>query len=164
MSFRIIKYRKSFERFHTNKTWLDSRHSFSFGEYRENNWDNFGSISVINEDIISPKSGFNMHSHSNMEIITIVIEGCITHKDSLGNIEKIYANEVQIMTAGTGISHRERNEEDLDCKLLQIWIYPFKENLRPLYKKNSLIKNYGNEIIINSDDSNDLYRINQNIS
>ena len=85
MGFNIIKLRRSNERFKSNREWLDSKHSFSFAEYRDPIWDNFGKIRVINEDIISPNSGFNTHSHSNMEIVTIVIKGEITHRDSLNN-------------------------------------------------------------------------------
>ena len=149
-------------RFYSKKTWLKSFHSFSFSEHKESYWDNFGSIRVINEDIISPGCGFKTHSHSNIEIITLVIKGCLTHKDSLNNTEKIFSDEVQVMTAGKGISHSERNEENVDCKLFQIWIYPNKQNLKPTYKKNTLIKKYGIQEIINPKNI-DLPTVNQQI-
>ena len=85
MTLNILKFRKSNERFKSNREWLDSKHSFSFAEHRDPFWDNFGKIRVINEDVISPNSGFNTHFHSNMEIVTIVIKGEITHRDSLNN-------------------------------------------------------------------------------
>ena len=135
MAFNIIKLRKSDERFISSREWLESRHTFSFAEHRNQLWDNFGKIRVINEDIISPNSGFNMHSHSNMEIITIVIKGAITHRDSLNNLEIIHEDEVQVMSAGTGISHSEKNEKNINCKLFQIWIYPDLQNLKPSYNQ-----------------------------
>ena len=88
MSLKIIKIRKSHERFRSTREWLNSMHSFSFAEHRDPKWDNFGKIRVINEDIISPNAGFNTHSHANMEIITVVTKGAITHRDSLNNLGK----------------------------------------------------------------------------
>ena len=85
----------------------------------------------------SPNAGFNTHSHANMEIITVVTKGAITHRDSLDNFGKIHKDEVQVMSAGTGISHSEKNEENDICKLFQIWIYPKKSNLKPDYKQTS---------------------------
>ena len=110
MVFNIIKIRKSDDRFLSRRDWLHSMHSFSFAEHRDPKWDNFGKIRVINEDIISPNAGFNTHSHANMEIITVVTKGAITHRDSLNNLGKIHKDEVQVMSAGTGISHSEKNE------------------------------------------------------
>ena len=89
MALNILKLRKSNERFKSKRAWLDSSHSFSFAEHRDPIWDNFGKIRVINEDIISPGSGFSTHSHSNMEIVTIVIKGEFTHRDSLNNLGRI---------------------------------------------------------------------------
>ena len=94
MTFKVIKLRRSTERFISSREWLESKHSFSFAEHSDPYWDNFGKIRVINEDIISPNSGFGSHSHSNMEIITVVTKGAITHRDSLNNLGKIHANEV----------------------------------------------------------------------
>ena len=165
MAFNILKLRKSNERFISSREWLESRHTFSFAEHRNQLWDNFGKIRVINEDIISPNSGFNMHSHSNMEIITIVIKGAITHRDSLNNLEIIHEDEVQVMSAGTGISHSEKNEKDIDCKLFQIWIYPDLQNLKPSYNQMPIKNILGNNLIIDSKKNkyNRLF-INQDIS
>jgi len=164
MSLKIIKIRKSDDRFLSRSDWLHSFHTFSFAEHSDPKWDNFGKIRVINEDTISPNSGFNMHSHSDMEIITVVIKGAITHRDSLNNSGKIHANEVQIMSAGTGINHSEKNEEDKPCKLFQIWIYPKKSNLKPDYKQKSFRKFMGENLIIDYLDGKNKFLINQDIS
>ena len=165
MSLKLIKIRKSHERFSTSREWLSSMHSFSFAEHRDPKWDNFGNIRVINEDIISPNAGFNKHSHSNMEIITVVTKGAITHRDSLNNFGKIHENEVQVMSAGTGISHSEKNEENQTCKLFQIWIFPKKENIKPRYDQISLKEKLWDNLICDykSGQNNKLF-INQDIS
>ena len=124
MALNFLKFRKSNERFNTKREWLDSKHSFSFAEHREQYWDNFGKIRVINEDIISPNSGFDTHSHSNMEIVTIVIKGEITHRDSLNNLGIIHEDEVQVMSSGKGISHSEKNEKNTDCKFCLLYTSP----------------------------------------
>ncbi len=164
MVFNIIKIRKSDDRFLSRRDWLHSMHSFSFAEHRDPRWDNFGNIRVINEDIISPNSGFNMHSHSDMEIITVVTKGAITHRDSLNNSGKIYENEVQVMSAGTGITHSEKNEENKPCKLFQIWIYPKKSNLKPDYKQTSFRNGIGENLIIDYLEGENKLLINQDIS
>ena len=165
MSLKIIKIRKSQDRFSTSREWLSSKHSFSFAEHRDPKWDNFGNIRVINEDIISPNAGFNTHSHSNMEIITVVTKGTITHRDSLNNFGKIHEDEVQVMSAGTGISHSEKNEENETCKLFQIWIFPQKENIKPHYDQISLKEKLWDNLIFNykSGQNNKLF-VNQDIS
>ena len=135
MALNFLKLRKSNERFKSNRSWLDSKHSFSFTEHSDQLWDNFGKIRAINEDIISLNSGFSKYSHSNIEIVTIVIKGEITHRDSLNNLGIIHEDEVQVMPAGTGIYHSEKNEKNTDCKLFQIWIYPDVQNLKPSYNQ-----------------------------
>ena len=165
MALNILKIRKSNERFKSNREWLDSKHSFSFAEHRDKLWDNFGKIKVINEDIISPNSGFSTHSHSNMEIVTIVIKGEITHRDSLNNLGIIHTDEVQVMSAGTGIYHSEKNERNTDCKLFQIWIYPEIQNLKPSYNQISIKNISGNNLIIDSSKKNNSrLSINQDIT
>lgn len=164
MTLKIIKFRKSNDRFSSNKEWLDSKHSFSFAEHSDKFWDNFGKIKVINEDIISPNSGFSTHSHSNMEIVTIVIRGEITHRDSLNNIGILHEDEVQVMSAGTGISHSEKNEKETDCKLFQIWIYPNSQDLNPSYNQISIKNISGNNLIIDSSRKKSSLFINQDIA
>ena len=164
MTFKVIKLRRSSERFISSREWLKSIHTFSFAEHRDPSWDNFGKIRVINEDIISPNSGFGSHSHSNMEIITVVTKGAITHRDSLNNLGKIHENEVQVMSAGTGITHSEKNEENKICKLFQIWIYPNKKNLKPDYKQRSINKACVEHLIISSEPKRNKLFINQDIA
>ena len=138
MVFNIIKLRKSDDRFLSRRDWLHSMHTFSFAEHRDPKWDNFGKIRVINEDTISPNSGFNMHSHSDMEIITVVTKGAITHRDSLNNSGKIHENEVQVLSAGTGISHSEKNEENKLCSYFRFGFILKKVISSPTISKNHL--------------------------
>lgn len=118
----------------SNLGWLESRFHFSFAEYRNPNNINFGVLRVLNDDIVHPKSGFNTHPHSNMEIISYVVNGEITHKDSMGNSETLKRGEVQYLSVGDGIYHSEHNlHETEDLRLLQIWIIPPKIGLPRLY-------------------------------
>ncbi len=107
-----------------NHGWLDTRHHFSFAGYQDPARLNWGRIRVWNDDEIAPASGFPLHPHADMEIITYVREGAITHKDSLGNIGRTAAGDVQVMSAGSGIRHAEWNAEPGTTKLFQIWIIP----------------------------------------
>jgi redox-sensitive bicupin YhaK (pirin superfamily) len=107
-----------------NHGWLDARHHFSFADYHDPQRVHWGSLRVWNDDTIAPKSGFPVHPHSDMEIVTYVREGAITHRDSLGNEGRTEAGDVQVMSAGTGIRHSEYNLEDEPTTLFQIWIVP----------------------------------------
>jgi quercetin 2,3-dioxygenase len=107
-----------------NHGWLDARHHFSFSNYYDPARMGWGAIRVWNDDIIAPQSGFPTHPHADMEIITFVREGAITHRDSLGNEGRTEAGDVQVMSAGTGIRHSEANLEDIATRLFQIWIVP----------------------------------------
>ena len=130
-----MQIRRSQERGHANRGWLDSYHSFSFANYYDANWMGFSVLRVINEDVISPAQGFGTHSHDNMEIITYVLQGELAHKDSMGNIETIKQGHVQRMTAGTGVSHSEFNASDsMPVHLLQIWVAPNQQHLPPSYE------------------------------
>ena len=118
----------------SNLGWLESRFHFSFAEYRNQNNMNFGVLRVLNDDIVHTKSGFDTHPHSNMEIISYVVKGEITHKDSMGNSETLKRGEVQYLSAGDGIYHSEHNvHKSDDLRLLQIWIIPPKSGLPRLY-------------------------------
>ena len=146
----MIEIRRSNERGRTKIDWLDSYHSFSFGEYYDPTNLHFGPLRVMNDDLILPDSGFPTHPHNNMEIVTIILEGTVAHKDSSGGEGTITVNEVQRMTAGSGIRHSEFNPSAVeDLKLLQIWFIPNKPGLTPSYeqkkfshedKKNKLLK------------------------
>ncbi len=107
-----------------NHGWLDTRHHFSFDAYHDPARMGWGTVRVWNDDEIAPKSGFPLHPHANMEIITYVREGAITHKDSLGNEGRTAAGDVQVMSAGTGIRHAEYNLEPETTRIFQIWIHP----------------------------------------
>ena len=118
----------------SNLGWLESRFHFSFAEYWNPNNVSFGVLRVINDDIVHPLSGFDTHPHSNMEIISYIVDGEITHKDSMGNSETLKRGEVQYLSAGNGIYHSEHNlHQSDDLRLLQIWIIPPNNGLPRLY-------------------------------
>ena len=118
----------------SNLGWLESRFHFSFAEYYNRENMNFGVLRVVNDDIIHPQSGFDTHPHKNMEIISYIVDGEITHKDSMGNEETLKRGEVQYMSAGDGIEHSEHNwHESKDLRLLQIWILPPQKDLPRVY-------------------------------
>ena len=151
----MIIIRKSKDRGTTKFDWLDSKHTFSFGRYFDKEHMGFGDLRVINEDIVDPASGFDMHSHNDMEIITYVLEGGVAHRDSIGNNSIIVPGEVQRMTAGTGILHSEMNENyDKPLHLLQIWIIPEKTDLAPSYEQKNFdkIRKPGNITLVASKD------------
>jgi hypothetical protein len=134
----------------SNLGWLESRFHFSFAEYRNPNNINFGVLRVLNDDIVHPMSGFDMHPHSNMEIISYIVDGEITHKDSMGNSETLKRGEVQYLSAGDGIYHSEHNlHKSLDLRLLQIWIIPPKAGLPRLYGSKKYEKNQRENKLLN---------------
>ncbi len=116
-----------------NHGWLDARHHFSFAGYHDPARMGWGAIRVWNDDVIAPQSGFPPHPHRDMEIITYVREGAITHEDSMGNRGRTAAGDVQVMSAGTGVRHAEFNLEDKATTLFQIWILPERSSARPAW-------------------------------
>ncbi|MFT5259421.1 MAG: redox-sensitive bicupin YhaK (pirin superfamily) [Saprospiraceae bacterium] len=116
---------------HANHGWLDARHHFSFASYQNLKRQQFGALRVINDDVIKAGAGFDTHPHKNMEIITYVRQGAITHRDSNGNVGRTVAGDVQAMSAGTGVSHSEFNLEDEDTNIFQIWIEPNRLQVKP---------------------------------
>ncbi|MDP9127957.1 MAG: pirin family protein [Pseudomonadota bacterium] len=125
---------------HANHGWLDARHHFSFARYWDDSRVHFGALRVINDDRVSAGSGFGKHPHDNMEIITYVRAGAITHEDSLGNKGRTGAGDVQVMSAGKGVLHSEANKEQEDTRLYQIWILPNKENVAPRWEARAFPK------------------------
>ena len=114
-----------------NHGWLDAHHHFSFSEYRDPARDNWGALRVWNDDVIAANTGFPPHGHRDMEIVTYVTKGAISHKDSLGNEGRTEAGDVQVMSAGTGIQHSEYNLETQETRLFQIWIIPDRRGHAP---------------------------------
>lgn len=130
---------KAETRGHANHGWLKSKHTFSFANYYNPDRMHFGVLRVLNDDEVAPGKGFGKHSHDNMEIISIPLEGDLEHKDSMGNVTVIHQGDVQVMSAGTGVYHSEFNKNnDKPVKFLQIWIFPNQKNVEPRYDQISL--------------------------
>lgn len=137
----MLQVRKSEARGKFRISWLDSKHSFSFGEYHDPKFMGYRSLRVINEDKVIPGAGFDTHGHRDMEIISYVLEGAIEHRDSLGTGSVIKPGDVQIMSAGTGIRHSEFNPSDAEgVHFLQIWIIPERDGLKPRYDQRNFPK------------------------
>ena len=130
---------KAETRGHANHGWLNSHHTFSFANYYNPERMHFGVLRVLNDDIVRGGNGFGRHPHDNMEIISIPLEGDLEHQDSMGNIAVIKNGDIQVMSAGTGITHSEKNKSlSNEVKFLQIWIFPNKKNVEPRYDQLTL--------------------------
>lgn len=127
-------FHKAEDRGHANHGWLNAKHSFSFASYHDPSKVHFGLLRVLNDDIVAPGMGFGMHPHDNMEIVTIPLKGSLEHKDSMGNVGVIKPNEIQAMSAGSGLMHSEYNHSKTEeVNLLQIWVFPKERNITPRY-------------------------------
>jgi redox-sensitive bicupin YhaK (pirin superfamily) len=134
-----LVFRPAAERFHSRLDWLDSWHTFSFSSHYDPAWMGFGPLRVINDDRIAAGRGFGMHPHRDMEIVTVMVEGQLNHRDSMGHAEVLRAGEVQRMSAGTGVVHSEINEGGQPCRLLQIWIEPSSTGIEPAYEQKPFV-------------------------
>lgn len=163
----MIQVRKSSERGHFNFGWLDTYHTFSFGDYYNPNQIGFRALRVINEDRVEPNEGFPTHGHRDMEIITYILEGELEHKDSMGTGSIIRPGEVQRMSAGSGVTHSEYNHSTTKpVHLLQIWILPEAKNLTPSYEQKSFaLKSKPNELylVASHRPSKEVVRIHQDV-
>ncbi len=138
----MITIRPSEERGRTRLDWLDSRHTFSFGDYHDARHVHFRDLRVINEDWVDPAMGFGTHPHQDMEIITTMLDGRLAHRDSLGSGSTLSPGEVQVMSAGTGIAHSEFNASRHEtAHLMQIWILPEHKGISPRYDQKSFPEN-----------------------
>jgi redox-sensitive bicupin YhaK (pirin superfamily) len=127
---------KASTRGHANHGWLDTCHTFSFADYFDKERIHFGALRVLNDDWVEGGRGFGRHPHDNMEIVTIMLEGELEHIDSMGHTQVLHENEVQAMSAGTGIFHSEMNNSpDKPARLLQIWVFPEQRNIKPRYEQ-----------------------------
>ncbi len=148
-----------------NHGWLSSHHTFSFANYYNPERMGFGTLRVINDDIVAPARGFGTHPHENMEIISVPLSGCLRHKDTMGNEHVIKAGEVQAMSAGTGLQHSEYNHSQNEAvNFLQIWVYPKRKNIKPNYsQKEFLEENRMNKIqlVVSPDGRDNTVEINQ---
>lgn len=134
----MFQIRKASDRGHANHGWLDTYHTFSFGDYQDPRQMGFRALRVINEDVVQPGMGFGMHGHRDMEIITLVLEGALEHKDSMGNGEVLRPGEFQHMSAGRGIRHSEFNPSATEAvHLYQIWLLPNQTGIQPAYEQKT---------------------------
>jgi len=164
----MIALRPATERGHADHGWLNTYHSFSFADYYDPRHMGFRALRVINEDWVQPGRGFGTHGHQDMEIITYVLEGALSHKDSMGNASAIRPGEVQRMSAGTGVRHSEYNPSPAEpVHLLQIWIQPNQQGLEPSYEQKtfSYQEKLGKLRLVASEDGRDgSVRIHQDAS
>src|SRR5262245_31976479 len=143
----MIRLRRAAERGHFNFGWLDTYHTFSFGEYFDPKHTQFRALRVMNEDRVAPGQGFGMHGHRDMEIVTIVLSGALEHRDSLGNGEVLRPGELQRMSAGTGIRHSEFNPSPSEpTHLYQIWLLPERQGLTPSYEQKAIPAGQRNQL------------------
>lgn len=156
---RIIR---SDDRGRSQYGWLDSRHTFSFADYYNPDNKGVSVLRVINDDIVAPGTGFETHSHRDVEIISYILEGAIEHKDSLGNITRLEAGDFQVMTAGTGVTHSEYNPSPTErLRFLQIWIWPGTRGLTPTYAEKAFPTNTKRQLIASPDGRDGSLLINQ---
>lgn len=160
----MLQLRKAHERGNGSFDWLESYHTFSFANYYDPKHIHFSHLRVINEDFIAPEHGFGMHPHSDMEILTYVLNGRVAHKDSMGNQTEVKAGEFQIMSAGTGIFHSEVNPDSQETlHLYQIWIMPNQKGVTPRYSQDHFPNAEGATLILSPDAEDGSFKIYQDM-
>ena len=157
----MLTLRPAAERGHVQMGWLDTWHTFSFGSYYDARHMGSSVLRVINDDRVAPHSGFGMHGHRNMEILTVMLNGTLTHKDSMNNEETLTAGEYQVMSAGRGVMHSEINQGNEPVHLLQIWIEPNVLNTDPGYQQQRLPDSEGLTLIASADGAEESFVIRQ---
>lgn len=161
----MITIRKAKERGHFDFGWLNTYHTFSFGDYYDPKHTHFRTLRVINEDFVQPGHGFPTHGHRDMEIVTYILQGALEHRDSMGTGSIIRRGDAQRMTAGTGVTHSEANPSpDTPVHLLQIWIFPSEHGLQPEYEEKKFTddeKRNQLRLIVSPDGEDGAVRINQ---
>jgi redox-sensitive bicupin YhaK (pirin superfamily) len=161
----MMTIRKADERGTSDFGWLDSRHTFSFGEYYDPQHMGYRTLRVINDDKIAAGGGFGTHPHRDMEIVTVVFAGALEHKDSMGSVEVLHPGEVQRMTAGTGLTHSEYNHSSTDpVHLIQIWILPERKGLRPSYEQKRFDSTNQLRLVVSPDSRDGSLKIHQDAS
>lgn len=156
----MISIRPAASRGHARFDWLDSHHSFSFGDYYDPQHMGVSRLRVINDDRVAPGTGFPTHGHRDMEILSYVLEGTISHKDSLGHEATVTAGEFQLMNAGTGIRHSEYNRHDQPLHFLQIWLVPEQQGLTPSYQQ-ARFDGHGKVLVLSPDGADGSLRVHQ---
>lgn len=157
-----MKMRPAGDRGTSDLGWLDSRHTFSFGDYYDPQHMGVSALRVLNDDRLIPGGGFATHSHKDMEILSYVLSGVIEHKDSIGNVERLPAGEFQLMSAGTGVTHSEYNPSDTDSlRFLQIWLVPNRTGVAPGYQQKRFPRAPGRQLIVSPDGRDGSLRIHQ---
>jgi redox-sensitive bicupin YhaK (pirin superfamily) len=158
----MMEIRRSDARGHADHGWLDSRHTFSFASYHDPRYMGFGHLRVINQDQVEPGRGFGTHPHRNMEIISYVVKGALEHRDTLGTGSLIRPGEVQLMSAGAGISHSEYNASKTDTvEFLQIWVLPSEAGGTPSYQQADFGQTPGLRLVVSPDGRDGSLRIKQ---
>lgn len=164
----MIQIRKSEDRGPTQLPWLQSRHTFSFGNYYDPEHMGFSKLRVLNDDRVAPSGGFSPHAHRNMEIVSYVVNGALEHKDSMGNGSIIRTGEMQKMSAGTGVTHSEFNPSPTEeCRFIQIWIEPALRGVDPSYDQKTFSQNEKRNrwrLAVSSDGRDGSMRIHQDAS
>ncbi len=159
----MLQHRPADTRGHVKFGWLDTWHTFSFGSYHDPRHMGHSVLRVINDDRVRAHSGFDTHGHRNMEILTCMLQGTLTHRDSMGHHRTLQNGEWQLLSAGQGITHSEMNDGDTDVHLLQIWLHPQQDETEPYYQQKTFDLKPGLTLIASPDARDGSFRIRQNV-